>query len=73
VYLVDVHDVFLSKLFSNRDKDLDDMRLLTPQLDKATLVQRLQATTASLLAEEALRRRAEQNWHILFGAALQVS
>src|SRR5262249_28212190 len=55
VYLVDVYDVFLSKLFSIRSKDLDDMRLLLPQLDKGTLAQRLKETTASMLAAEELR------------------
>jgi hypothetical protein len=70
VYLVDVYDVFLSKLFSIRSKDLDDMRLLLPQLDKDTLARRLKDTTASMLAAEDLRKRAEQNWYILFGEAL---
>ncbi len=70
VYLVDVYDVFLSKLFSVRSKDLDDMRLLLPQLEKDTLKERLKETTGSMLAVEELRKRAEQNWYILFGEAL---
>ncbi|MCI0455661.1 MAG: DUF6036 family nucleotidyltransferase [Gemmataceae bacterium] len=70
VYLVDAYDVFLSKLFSIRTKDLDDMRMLVPQLDKDTLTQRFKETTASMLAAEDLRKRAEQNWYILYGEPL---
>jgi hypothetical protein len=70
VYLVDVHDVFLSKLFSARDKDRDDLRQLVPQLDKETLARRLRETTASLQADAALKQRAVENWYILYGEAL---
>jgi hypothetical protein len=70
VYLVDVYDVFLSKLFSIRTKDLDDMRMLLPQLDKDMLTRRLKDTTASMLASEELRKRAVQNWYILYGEEL---
>ena len=68
--LVDVHDVFLSKLFSAREKDLDDLRLLLPALDRQTLSRRLQESCTALLAEPGLRRQAEQNWYILTGEAL---
>jgi hypothetical protein len=70
VYLVDVYDIFLSKLFSVRTKDLDDLRMLLPQLDKATLVDRFKHTTGSITAAEEYRKRAEHNWYILFGEAL---
>jgi hypothetical protein len=70
VHLVDAADVFLSKLFSGRSKDLDDLRALAPQLDKETLARRVRDTAAPLLAEAALRQRAEQNWYILYGEAL---
>lgn len=70
VYLVDAHDVFLSKLFSSRTKDLDDMRILLPQLDKDALARRFKETTASMLVAEGLRKRAEQNWYILYGESL---
>jgi hypothetical protein len=70
VYLVDAYDVFLSKLFSIRTKDLDDLRMLLPQLDKDILTRRFKETTASMLAAEDLRKRAEQNWYILYGEAL---
>jgi hypothetical protein len=70
VSLVDVYDVFLSKLFSIRSKDLDDMRLLRPQLDKETLVQRFRDTCAAMVAAEGLRTRAVDNWYILYGEPL---
>jgi hypothetical protein len=70
VYLVDVHDVFLSKLFSNRTKDLDDLRALLPQLDRETLVRRFLDTTAPLRADPALRKAAEHNWYVLTGEPL---
>jgi hypothetical protein len=70
IYLVDIYDVFLSKLYSVRPKDLDDIRAVTSQIDKDTLVRRLKDTTASMLASQSLRERAEKNWFILFGEAL---
>jgi hypothetical protein len=70
IYLVDVYDVFLSKLFSARTKDRDDLRALVPQLDKDTLIRKLKETTGSMLAAESLRQRAEQNWYILYGEPL---
>jgi hypothetical protein len=70
VSLVDVYDVFLSKLSSARTKDLDDLRMVAPQLDKDTLVHKLKETTQSLLASAKERRQAEQNWYILYGESL---
>jgi hypothetical protein len=70
VFLVDVYDVFLSKLFSGRDKDRDDLRALIPQLDKETISRKLKDHTANLQSEAKLKKHAEDNWHILFGEAL---
>jgi hypothetical protein len=67
VRIVDAYDVFLSKLFSAREKDLDDLRELKPQLEKETLEDRLRTGTAGLRADEKLRRHAEENWYILYG------
>jgi hypothetical protein len=69
-YLVDVYDVFLSKLFSSRTKDLDDLRMLVPQLDKDILVRKLKETAQPLLADEKDRQAAEKNWYILYGEPL---
>jgi hypothetical protein len=70
VYLVDVYDVLLSKLFSIRTKDLDDLRALKPHVEKETLARRLHDTCGSMLVAESLRQRAEQNWYILYGESL---
>jgi len=70
VYLVDAHDVFLSKLFSIRTKDRDDLRALFPQLDKETIARRLLESCQSALAAPDLRQRAVDNWYILYGEPL---
>lgn len=70
IHLVDVYDIFLGKLFSKRRKDLGDLRVVLPQLDRAILVRRLQETTTSWRAETALREQAATNWYILFGEEL---
>jgi hypothetical protein len=72
IYLVDPYDVLLSKLFSIREKDLDDLRVVSPQLSKDTLTHRLREECASMLAAPDLRKRAEQNWYIIYGEALPV-
>ena len=70
VYLADRYDVFLSKLVSIREKDVADLRVLAPQLEKPVLTQHLKDTMTSMLAAEDLRKRAEQNWYVLFGEPL---
>jgi hypothetical protein len=70
VDLVDVYDIFCGKLFSKRTKDLDDLRLLAPQLDKDTLVRRLKDTTAALQKDPTLLPLAQQSWYIVFGESL---
>ncbi len=70
VYVVDVYDIFLGKLFSARTKDLDDLRIIKPQIDKSKLTKRLLSTTAAFMNEISLRQSAERNWYILFGENL---
>ncbi len=70
VFLVDVYDIFLSKLFSHRTKDRDDLRALAPQLDKEILTRRLRDTTAAWQAAPDLLQHAQDNWQILYGEAL---
>jgi hypothetical protein len=69
-FLVDPYDVCVSKLFSHRSKDLDDLRHLRGQLDKDVLRQRLVRAGARLRREERLHEAAETNWYVLFGEAL---
>ena len=68
--LVDVVDVWLSKLFSAREKDRDDLRLVARRLDKSALAERLKESCAGLLAEPDLRRHAVDNWYIVYGEVL---
>jgi Nucleotidyltransferase of unknown function (DUF6036) len=70
VFMLDVHDVFLSKLFSARVKDMGDLRMLVPQLDKATIIEKLRTTCGSFFKEPHLLKIAQDNWHILYGEAL---
>lgn len=70
VFLLDVYDVFLSKLFSKREKDRNDLTELARQLDKEKLVRRLRETAQAFLADPFLRPNAEHNWYVLFGEAL---
>ena len=70
IYLVDAYDVMISKLCSKRAKDLDDLRVMKPNIDRDTLHSRLSDAGHSLLAEERLREAAEKNWYILFGEPL---
>jgi hypothetical protein len=70
VLSVDPYDVFVGKLFSTRDKDRDDLRAVAPQLDRATLSNRLARTTKDLRGEPRLADAAQRNWFILFGEEL---
>jgi hypothetical protein len=70
VLLLDSYDIALSKLFSPRTKDFDDLRVLKPHLDKQRLSDRLIDTTAAFLADASLKKHAQHNWYILFGEPL---
>jgi hypothetical protein len=72
VRLVDPCDMFLSKLFSAREKDRKDLQVLAKQLDKSLLIERLASSTASLRKDGKLGQQAEKNWYVLFGEALPV-
>jgi hypothetical protein len=70
VFLLDVYDVFLSKLFSVREKDRDDLRVLIPQLGKDVLVRKFKESAGDFLAAPRLKEIATDNWKILFGEDL---
>ena len=70
VYTLDVYDLFLGKLFSRRDKDLDDLRIIQPRIDKEHLTKQLLNTTTTLSKEPSLREAAQRNWYVLFGENL---
>jgi hypothetical protein len=69
-FIVDAYDVFLTKVFSNRSKDKDDLRAVVPHLDKTILETRLRDTTAALRGEPKLLDAAKENWYVLFGQPL---
>lgn len=73
VPLVDELDIAIGKLFSSREKDRDDLRVLAGQIDKQAFVDRLRLAGQSHLAEPALRQNAEKNWYILYGEPLPVA
>lgn len=66
VYLADVYDVFLSKLFSGREKDRDDLIVLARQTRKDVVRNRLRAYAMALNAEPRLHHYAARNWAILY-------
>jgi hypothetical protein len=70
VFLVDVYDVFVGKLFSARLKDRDDLRALEPQLDRETITRRVRETAGTLRADARLAGAAAENWFIVFGETL---
>lgn len=70
VQLIDTYDIIAGKVFSNRDKDRDDLRALVPHMDKQVLIDRVRDHTASLRAEPRIREAGEMNWYVLFGEAL---
>jgi hypothetical protein len=70
VYLLDVYDVFLSKLFSARLKDKEDLLVLAPQIDKAVIAEKLKTSAASFLATPRLKQLATDNWRVLYGEPL---
>jgi hypothetical protein len=70
VFLVDVYDVLLSKLFSTREKDLDDLVTVAPRVGKEVLESRLRQSAGPLLGEPQLAEAARRNWYVLYGDPL---
>jgi hypothetical protein len=70
VFLVDEIDIFVSKLFSNRERDQDDLRHLAAELDKDKIRDRVTSSGQRLLADVKFRDAAERNWFVLYGEPL---
>ncbi|HEY9868409.1 MAG TPA: DUF6036 family nucleotidyltransferase, partial [Candidatus Obscuribacterales bacterium] len=66
VYLVDPYDIFLSKLSSQLEKHLDDLRVLAQKLDKERARHLLLTDGKAFLNSEIERRTIEQNWKFIF-------
>ncbi len=67
---MDVYDICLGKIFSRREKDLDDLRAVKSRIEKDQLAKQLINTGQAFLADPELRGVAERNWYILFGENL---
>ncbi len=70
VYLVDPLDIFVGKLFSKRDKDLDDLRMLKSNFSLDEIVDRLRSSATELENDQNFLQNARRNWYILFGQPL---
>ena len=70
VFLVDSIDIFLSKLFSARRKDMDDLRVLSSELEKKDIIRRIGSSTTALRQEHDLAANAVRNWNVLYGEPL---
>lgn len=67
VRLVDVVDIIAGKVFSSRPKDLDDFRLLSLNLNKEELKQRVLQQSSTLMSSDQARLQAIKNWYIVYG------
>ncbi len=72
VLYVDPYDIAVGKLFSRREKDRDDLRMLKRQFEKEELVKRLETSCTIMLQDPGLKANAETNWYVLFGEKLPV-
>jgi hypothetical protein len=73
VFLVDPYDVFVGKLFSSRDKDLDDLRELSRYLEKPRIQARVRESASPLRSEIKWAEAGARNWYIVYGDALPSS
>ncbi len=73
VRLVDTLDIIAGKVYSARPKDLDDFRLLSLNLDKEDLRQRVLQGSSSLISSDQKRQQAIKNWYIVYGDDLGLS
>jgi uncharacterized nucleotidyltransferase DUF6036 len=73
VRLVDALDIIAGKVYSARPKDLDDFRVLSLNLNKEELRQRVLQGSSSLVSSDQNRRQAITNWYIVYGDDLGLS
>ena len=73
VRLVDALDIIAGKVYSARPKDLDDFRLLSLNLNKEELKERVLQGSSSLTSSDQDRRQATTNWYIVYGDDLGLS
>ena len=73
VFLIDPIDIFVGKLFSNREKDRDDLRALQDSFPRSAIAERFRSSASRLMADPILRPSAERNWSFIFGEQLPAS
>jgi hypothetical protein len=66
VYLVDVVDIFVSKLSSKQEKHQQDLRVLAKKLNKDEIKSRLLGDGKPFLDDPFLRPQIEKNWTFVF-------
>jgi hypothetical protein len=66
VYMVDVVDIFVSKLSSKQEKHKEDLRVLAKNLNKEEIERRLRGDGKAFLEDPYLRPQIEANWKFLF-------
>jgi hypothetical protein len=66
VYLVDVYDVFISKLSSKQEKHRDDLRVMAPKLDKEKVKKLLLTDGKSFLDSPFDRPTIDANWRFIY-------
>lgn len=72
VFLVDVIDIFVSKLSSKLEKHLQDLRVLALKLDKDKVHQRLVTSGGAFLEDAYLRPQIDANWEFVYQEALVI-
>jgi hypothetical protein len=73
VQLVDPLDILTSKLFSRRNRDLDDLRVITARWSEREVAvwrTHVLSHSRSLRTDPELERTAQRNWRILQGSDL---
>jgi Nucleotidyltransferase of unknown function (DUF6036) len=73
VRLVDALDIIAGKVCSARPKDLDDFRVLSLNVNKEELRQRVLQGSSNLISSDQNRRQAISNWYIVYGDDLGLS
>ena len=70
MHLVEPYDTFLVKLFSSREKDRDDLRVLAGDRDRTSIQARYLRATGQPRSEPRLGQAARASWYVLYGDSL---
>jgi hypothetical protein len=66
VYVADEYDIFVSKLSSKLEKHQDDLRVMSNQLNKEIIKERLQGDGKAFLENSFDRPTIESNWEFIY-------